>query len=110
LYPLGAVVVGGGGGCGRGEVAVQHPSRAITLGLTEFLTPFHFVSIAAPSTNCLNSLKILYAQLIHIRRPWLFYIELIMLFSVTIWRIPSKWPKQALDIFIATPTGLLKSS
>ena len=55
------------------EVAVQGHSCA--LRFTEFLTPFLFVCLAAPSTNSLNSSKYFFILTIHIQMPSQFYWE-----------------------------------
>ena len=68
LYPCSSMVVGGGGGCGRGGKWWQRKALVArsALGLTEFLTPFQFVCLAALATNSLNYLKYYSALAIHI--------------------------------------------
>jgi hypothetical protein len=83
--------------------------HAQPLGLTEFLTPFQFLCLTAPSKNLINYYKYLYTHYIYPRDLQYFYPKLLMLFSVAMWIMHAKLPKQVLDIFIAPPTGLLNS-
>ena len=80
------------------------------LGLMEFLTPFNFVWLAAPSTKFLKTQKYLYTHRIHIVMPLYFYLKTLLTFSLAKRKVHSKLLKQALDSFIAPSTGLLKSS
>ena len=80
------------------------------LGLTEFLTPFNFVWLAAPSINFLKSQKYLYTHRKYIRMCLSFHLKKLLIFSLAKRKVHSELLKQALDSFIAHSTGLLKSS
>ena len=78
-------------------------------GVTEFLTPSHFVCLVAHSTGTLKWSKYLYTFSILTKALKYFNFDRCKFWSLAKTTVHSSLLKRALDSFIAYSTGILKS-